>query len=374
MVINPIAEEMQEVNIDLMDFLKSVDAQWYVLCELKLGQIYAKHGATLIPNELVKSVFNDEISTVYDDGVSFCRDDDRYLSKKVVVLIPTLRIYEEVFHEVNCFDLNIKNKQDAVNFIHKFNSWVMADSENQDIFIQWYEAIELAEHYLSIDPTLNDKCLIQLCHHYQRIDNYTYHQLKDIPIEYLSTEVDEHGVCYSNKRVLSINKNLFQTKDYVVRDGIEQIDGDVFAFSKKLEHIALPISLRRIGMNGFCHCDNLKDLLLPENVNYIGECLCEHCKSMKRVVLSDKIEHIKIASFYCCDALEEVKLPIHLRTLSDNVFAFTPMLKQLDLPKTIFWIGGECFWNVAIDELKIPKYAKIAEDAFLESNVKIEYI
>jgi len=67
-------------------------------------------------------------------------------------------------------------------------------------------------------------------------------------------------------------------------------------------------------------------------------------------------------------------LPIHLRTLSDNVFAFTPMLKQLDLPKTIFWIGGECFWNVAIKELRIPKHAKIAEDAFLDSHVKIEYV
>jgi len=373
MVINPIAEEKQEFNIELMEFLKSVDAQWYVLCELKLGQIYAKHGATLMPNELVKSVFKDEISTVYDDGVSFCRDDDRYLSKKVVVLIPTLTIYEEVFNEVNSFDLNIKSKQDAINFIEEFNSWVLADSENQDFFSEWYDAIELAEHYLSIDPTLNEKCLIQLCHHYQRIGNYTYHQLKDIPIEYLRTEMDEYGVCYSSRRVLSVNRNLFQTKDYVVRSGIEQIDDDVFAFNKHLKHITLPVSLRRIGMNGFCHCDNLEELLLPENVNYVGECLCEHCKSLKRVVLSDKIEHIKIASFYCCDALEEVTLPIHLRTLSDNVFAFTPMLKQLDLPKTIFWIGGECFWNVAITELKIPKFAQIAEDAFLDSQVKIEY-
>lgn len=374
MVINPIAEEKQEFNIELMEFLKSVDAQWYVLCELKLGQIYAKHGATLMPNELVKPVFKDEVSTVYDDGVSFCRDDDRYLSKKVVVLIPTLTIYEEVFNEVNSFDLNIKSKQDAIHFIHEFNGWIMDDSENQDIFKEWYDAIELAEHYLSIDSTANDKCLVKLCHHYLRIDNYTYHQLKDIPIEYLRTEVDEDGVCYSDKRVLSVNRNLFYTKDYVVRDGIEQIDDDVFAFCKKLEHITLPISLRRIGMNGFCHCDNLEELLLPENVNYVGECLCEHCKSLKRVVLSDKIEHIKIASFYCCDALEEVKLPMHLRRLSDNVFGFTPMLKQLDLPKTIYWIGGECFWNVAIEKLKISKYAEIADDAFLESKTEIEYI
>jgi len=374
MVINPIAEEMQEFNIELMEFLKSVDAQWYVLCELKLGQIYAKHGATLIPNELVKSVFKDEISTVYDDGVSFCRDDDRYLSKIVIVLIPTLRIYEEVFKEVNCFDLNLKNKQDAINFIQEFNSWVMAAPENQDFFSEWYDAIELAEHYLSIDSTLSDKCLIQLCHHYQRTGNYTHHRVKDIPIEYLSTEVDEHGVCYSSRRVLSVDREMFVTNNYIVRDGIEQIDDDVFAFCKNLEHITLPISLRRIGMNGFCHCDNLEELLLPENVNYVGECLCEHCKSLKRVVLSDKIEHIKIASFYCCDALEEVKLPIHLRTLSDNVFAFTPMLKHLDLPKTIFWVGGECFWNVAIKELRIPKHAKIAEDAFLDSHVKIEYV
>ena len=374
MVINPIAEEMQEVNIDMMDFLKKVDAQWYVLCELKLGQIYAKHGATLIPNELVKSVFKDEISTVYDDGVSFCRDDDRYLSKKVVVLIPTLTIYEEVFNEVNSFDLNIKSKQDAIHFIHEFNGWIMDDSENQDIFKEWYDAIELAEHYLSIAPTLNEKCLIQLCHHYLRTDNYTRHHLKDIPIEYLSTEVDEHGVCYSSRRVLSVDREMFVTNNYIVRDGIEQIDDDVFAFCKNLEHITLPISLRRIGMNGFCHCDNLEELLLPENVNYVGECLCEHCKSLKRVVLSDKIKHIKIASFYCCDSLEEVKLPVCLSTLSDNVFAFTPMLKQVDLPKTIFWIGGECFWNVAIEKLKISKYAEIADDAFLESKTEIEYI
>ena len=127
-------------------------------------------------------------------------------------------------------------------------------------------------------------------------------------------------------------------------------------------------------MNGFCHCDNLRELLLPENVNYVGECLCEHCKSLKRVVLSDKIKHIKIASFYCCDSLEEVKLPMHLRTLSDNVFGFTPSLKHLELPNTLFWIGGECFWNVVIEELKIPKYAQIAEDAILESKTEIEYI
>jgi hypothetical protein len=374
MVINPTAEEKQEFNIELMEFLKSVDAQWYVLCELKLGKIYEKHGATLMPNELVKSVFNDEISTVYDDGVSFCRDDDRYLSKKVVVLIPTLTIYEEVFNEVNSFDLNIKSKQDAIHFIHEFNGWIMDDSENQDIFKEWYDAIKLAKHYLSIDSTANDKCLVKLCHHYLRIDNYTYHQLKDIPIEYLRTEVDENGVCYSSRRVLSVDRKMFVTNNYIVRDGIEQIDDDVFAFCKNLEHVTLPISLRRIGMNGFCHCYNLEELLLPENVNYVGECLCEHCKSLRRVVLSDKIKHIKIASFYCCDALEEVKLPIHLRTLSDNVFAFTPMLKQLDLPKTIYWIGGECFWNVTIEKLKISKYAEIADDAFLESKTEIEYI
>ena len=127
-------------------------------------------------------------------------------------------------------------------------------------------------------------------------------------------------------------------------------------------------------MNGFCHCDSLQELILPDNVNYIGDCLCEHRKSLKRVVLSNRIEHIQIASFYCCDSLEEVKLPAQLRTLSDNVFACTPLLKHLELPDTLFWIGGECFWNVAIEELKIPKHAKIAEDAFLDSKVKIEYV
>ncbi|MDO5457861.1 MAG: leucine-rich repeat domain-containing protein [Atopococcus tabaci] len=371
MVINPIAQGIQEFNLELMNFLKSVDAQWYVLCELHLGQIYERHGATLLPNKFVESLIGEELYEKYDDEVSFCRGNDRCSAKKVIVLIPSLTIYENVFKEINLFNLTIHDKQEAIDFIEQFNAWVMGDIRNVDFFIEWYNAIEIAEHYLSIDSTPNDKCLIQLCHYYQGIDNYTYHQLKDIPICYLHTEVDEYGVGYSAKRVLFADKTL---KNYVVPDGIEQIDDDAFHGCEDLEHIALPVTLRRIGMNGFCHCDSLQELILPDNVNYIGECLCEHCNSLKRAVLSDKIEHIQIASFYRCDSLEEMKLPAQLRTLSDNVFACTPLLKHLELPDSLFWIGGECFWNVAIEELKIPKHAKIAEDAFLDSKVKIEYI
>jgi len=374
MILNPYMKEEYEISMELMDFLTEVDAQWYVICEQKLGNIYVKHGASLLPGNLVESFINERVYVVYDDGISFCRGDDKCNCRKVVVLLPSLTIYEKVLAEVNSFNLDIRNKQDAIDFIREFNCWVMEDKLNMDLFKEWYEAIEVAEHYLSIDPTPDDKCLIQLCHYYQQVDYYVYHHLKDIPSECLCTEIDEYGVCYTSKRVISVDKELFKAKEYIVKDGIEQIDDDVFESCMNIEHITLPTTLRKIGANVFHRCDSLQELSLPENVNEIGECLCEHSKNLKRVVLPDKIKHIKIASFYCCDSLEEVKLPANLRTLSDNVFAYTPALKHLELPDTLFWIGGECFWKVVIKELKIPKHTRIADDAFLESNVKIEYV
>lgn len=112
-------------------------------------------------------------------------------------------------------------------------------------------------------------------------------------------------------------------KQLIVEEGVTSISNDAFAWSRNLETIDLPNSLRIMDYQAFYACDGLTDIVLPEGLIEIGD------------------------SCFCGCFLQSVKLPESLLYIRDYAFSdfilydgeIKPGFTSITIPKNVREVG-----------------------------------
>jgi len=173
------------------------------------------------------------------------------------------------------------------------------------------------------------------------------------------------------------DRYLFHMKSLTLPEGLEEI-GDFAFWGAGISRIVLPKSLKRIGENAFCSCDELQEVVFQEGLIEIGEEAFDKCESLTSVKLpstlkilgDDAFSETKIQSLVVPDGLQHcgwVAPTMHVNTLDhwlamDHCFNFEKYklvvggetLRDIVLPEGLIEIKDATFQYCLIDSIKFP--------------------
>lgn len=162
---------------------------------------------------------------------------------------------------------------------------------------------------------------------------------------YVFSEVRHWGMSYE---VVSVSDQAFR--------------GDTSFYT-----IALPPTLKRIGISAFERCTNLISINIPVGVEYIGAKAFYAATGLNQVLLPSTIRIIPEGCFHKC-AIESLIIPEGVESIDLDAFAVCPRLKDVHLPQSLTKMGRGVFWRCySLETLSLPpNLSSIGEYAFME--------
>lgn len=147
------------------------------------------------------------------------------------------------------------------------------------------------------------------------------------------------GIVYtSDMKTLVVG--LPSKKEVVIPEGVMEIHANAF-YRCNIESVTMPDSLKVIGTCAFHECKMLNAVKFGSGLTRICERAFSACKNLKKVVLPDRLERMDSSAF-SNSGLESITLGSGLNSLSDCVFAYTPM-QEIHIPDTVTHIANFVF-------------------------------
>lgn len=115
--------------------------------------------------------------------------------------------------------------------------------------------------------------------------------MKEIRVEEghkLYQAVDGALLSHDGKVLLTV-PFAYESKEYIVPDGVEEIDLKCFSFCKNIESIRLPDSIRSLDKYSFYGCSQLREVIIPEGVRELKEGTFLGCSALERIVIPDSV-------------------------------------------------------------------------------------
>lgn len=96
-----------------------------------------------------------------------------------------------------------------------------------------------------------------------------------------------------------------------------------------IEAIAIPPSVKTIGMSAFSECKNLTAVNIPDGVTAIERGTFCWCRSLRSLTLPRSVTSIGSQAFYCCYGLETVEMFGRSVSLGSSAFGHCDSLSQI---------------------------------------------
>ncbi|MDE7231874.1 MAG: leucine-rich repeat domain-containing protein [Lachnospiraceae bacterium] len=150
--------------------------------------------------------------------------------------------------------------------------------------------------------------------------------------------IDDHCASISSSRYRG---KILEIPGTVTHDGavytVTQISENGFEYSKDVERIVIPDSVKVVGKNAFISCDKASEVVLSQNLEEIAEKAFYNCASLERITIPGSVSTIGYEAFRGCKELTEVTLentnnPI---AYSGCVFAECVKLSESEIEKII---------------------------------------
>ncbi len=175
--------------------------------------------------------------------------------------------------------------------------------------------------------------------------------------EYLCT--DENGVLYNKDKTRLIKfPDSSDVTEYHIPEGVTVLGYYAFAYSKNLEKVSCPASLKSIGKYDFFHCFSLKEVVLAEGITSIIEEAFRESTLLSKINFPSTIRSIGEGAFQGCNLSGEIELPESLTTLgSDSDGQQYPAAVFTKCPITAFSIDeSNAFFSTDENGILYDKY------------------
>lgn len=173
----------------------------------------------------------------------------------------------------------------------------------------------------------------------------------------------------------------------IIAEGVTTIGERMFYQWRRLEEITFPASLTEIKDGAFIGCRNVaklnfpdkglirigssvfsscsvKELHLPETLTYIGSYTFEGFKELEELVIPDSVESVgNRRVFKGCTSLKSVKLPSHLKTITESMFDGCTALEHVQMPDDLETIENYAFYDCPnLKDLELPDSVDLIAD------------
>lgn len=147
---------------------------------------------------------------------------------------------------------------------------------------------------------------------------------------------DRSGNPIPNPGTLSeFTSHLFEAKSTRVSipDGFSSIHKDTF-YSRDVEEVVIPRSVRRIGPHAFGRCRKLRSVEIPSGVSEIGD-FAFRSSGLERIVLGTGLRCVGRGVFLECLRLEEAEIGDGPEVLPKETFAECRRLERVSVPGSV---------------------------------------
>ncbi|MBQ9902015.1 MAG: sigma-70 family RNA polymerase sigma factor [Clostridia bacterium] len=126
------------------------------------------------------------------------------------------------------------------------------------------------------------------------------------------------------------------------------IGQNAFKYSRVLQSVTIPPTVRAIGSGAFRECRHLRRVSIGSGVNVIGDAAFLGC-ALETVSIPSNVREIESYAFAYCPSLTEVTVEEGTERISYAAFRDCPNLRAVTLPSSVNIIGGDAFDGAASD-------------------------
>ncbi len=134
-----------------------------------------------------------------------------------------------------------------------------------------------------------------------------------------------------------------------------------YTFDKEVKEVLLPDNIKNISYNAFFGCTKLKELKIPASVRSIRNSPTSLCISLESIEVDPANENFASVDgvLYNKDLSQLINCPAGLK------------MQTLKVPDTVKLILSNSFHGAKLKTLHVPNDARISEDAFKYSNIRV---
>ncbi len=136
-----------------------------------------------------------------------------------------------------------------------------------------------------------------------------------------------------------------QDEEYIIPEGVTDIDSDAFNGSQILKTVKIPDSMKVIGDNAFCDCRKLSDINFPNGVETIDYHAFENCNRLTSIIIPNSVTSIGHFAFADCDSLKSIVLSDNITNIKAKTFQYCVSLTEITIPKSVTSIENNAFYR-----------------------------
>lgn len=130
--------------------------------------------------------------------------------------------------------------------------------------------------------------------------------------------------------------------EYIIPDGVTEIDESVFLNCNNLNRVAMPDSVTSIGESSFAYCGNLREITLSNRLSTIGSGAFVYCHTLSEITLPNSLKTIGDSAFGSCYAISDIDIPYGVETIDRSAFSFSG-LTRIVIPDSVTSLGDNLF-------------------------------
>ena len=164
---------------------------------------------------------------------------------------------------------------------------------------------------------------------------------------YLGAEVNFNTIVPGEdgtNEIVKTTKRFYLT----LNEGIEYIGSRAF-FKTGIIDLAIPDSVKEIGIRAFYGCSDLKTVSIGHGLSKIPDYTFYDCESLEEVYMANGTLEIGAFAFQNCKALTKVELSKTIKTIGKAAFLGCESLVDLELPANVTTIDEHAFRGMRAD-------------------------
>ncbi|MBQ1841219.1 MAG: leucine-rich repeat protein [Atopobiaceae bacterium] len=138
-------------------------------------------------------------------------------------------------------------------------------------------------------------------------------------------------------------KGCTRLESIAIPDGVRKIGRDAFMECTGLKSVTIPGSVRSIGYYAFKDCHSLTSVEIPKGVTEIDIAAFTNCRNLASVILPEGLTKIEGMLFDSCESLTSVNIPDSVTEIERMAFADCRSLTEITIPDSVRVIGDEAF-------------------------------
>ena len=168
---------------------------------------------------------------------------------------------------------------------------------------------------------------------------------------------DEFKIHYNPSNANYQFDNMPSVRDQAsisIKPEITEILPYQYRMFKNIQSVAIPISVKKIGVCAFDSCTSLIGVAMFNGLEVIDEGAFFNCSKLETINMPNTVKELGTRAFDGCTSLRSINFSGGISRLESNTFVDCNVLDTINLNEGLSTIGNNCITSTSLKKLTIP--------------------